>query len=147
LLSERLGIPFVPQNIFRLTKDDDESSKKLRLLIESALAGKTQSPLLGSRKDKKTIRAEIRLSKVPKAGGKTEARRIDCNMEETKSNHSINTAYNKAHKLVDIFDKFEIADVKADSVFYQQSSKSVMLTIRVISEEKAKRQLQYLNSI
>lgn len=116
-------------------------------MLESALTGKNQSPLLGSRTDKKTLRAEIRLSKTAKARGKTESSHVDCNMEETKSNHTINTAFNKAQKLNDIFEKFEIADVKADSVFYQQSTKSVMLTIRVISEEKAKRQLLYLNSI
>lgn len=37
MLQERLGLSNVPQNIFRLTKDDEESSKKLRQIMATAL--------------------------------------------------------------------------------------------------------------
>ena len=147
MLQERLGIQSVPQSIFRLTKEDDESSKKLRSLIESAVQESNQSPLLQSKHTKKGTRAEIRLAKNVRHPNMQEVRRFDCNIEETKSNHSIITAFNKAQKFKDIFENFEIAEVDVDSVFYQRSSKSVMVTLRVISEQKAKKQLLYLNTI
>jgi hypothetical protein len=53
--------------------------------------------------------------------------------------------HQKFQTIKDIFDHFEIAQVRAEPVTYQHQ-KSLMLTFNLITEQKAKNQLLYVNS-
>ena len=185
MLCDRLGLKAVPQNIFKLTKDDEESTSKLRLMVQQQTIAKQQapyqqsslSPISSARRSSNSFigggfqvespapdhperKVEIRLGKNKQQSslspltGRGQKTKDSPMIEETKSSSASsplgstnnNNANQKIQTLKDLFDKYEIAVVNAETVTYQSSQKSVMLCFNLVSEHKAKNQLLYVNS-
>ncbi|TNV87760.1 hypothetical protein FGO68_gene5455 [Halteria grandinella] len=165
MIQERLGMGSVPQSIFRLTKDDEESTNRLKQVFQNPYPVKTTSPLTLNRQPSFRVsqsseaplkenpsKIEIKLTKVKHANNLDSARKRDLSpalssiKEETKSNYSTTNSHHRIQTLKEIFDAFEIATVQAEQVTYQNTSKAVMLTFNLVSEHKARKQLLYVNS-
>ncbi|CDW71528.1 multi-sensor hybrid histidine kinase [Stylonychia lemnae] len=168
MLLQRLGIKTLPQSIYKLTSEDEESTHKLKSLIMDILKpqgsnfaiNSTNQNLKNSENsfyggnlnsaanNEKTCynsgnkKIEIKISKSLKKQSEGKKHQPEKNKEETKSNSTISER-NQFQK--DVFERFEIASIIGEQVNFV-SKKTVMLTFNLISEQKAKNRLIYLHS-
>eukprot|EP00347_Sterkiella_histriomuscorum_P018326 403345932 len=158
MLNVRLNVKQVPNTIFKLTTDDEDSTQRLKQLVNEILKPQasgnnltlnnlknSESSFYGYGEKSQSInkKIEIKLGKnqVKSDEGKKKFKETQPR-EEGKNNATISDRQNQQK---DIFEKFEIASITGEQVNYL-SKKAIMLTFSIISEQKAKNRLIYLHS-
>lgn len=134
MLMQRLGIKSLPNSIFKLINEEEISGTKLKNLVDESFVGSAQSKV-----EIRLLRQTRQLLHPNNSLGATHSGKAE-DMNGTRSTIDRNLLQHK-----DVFVKYEMAEVKADQVMFN-SQKAAMLTFNIVSEQRAKNQLLYLDS-